>query len=498
MSELFDAQTTPDALQTLMLGDLSALATPPLVPSPKMDNGDLARSGSASVLSGTTGAGVVQKSSAGATAAAAAAATGVMNCEELERDLITPVSGYNAQFSDPPQVHRLTGTHVAKVASPPQVQHQQQVRSEQYLSLSEADRQKLSGFSVNAPEFVPRSVTPTKFSASPAQQPTLAHIAPPPPAPPPPPPHPLVMQTASGPVVSSAALTLPPHSQVKLLDSRQVVAPVVTQAFTHPPPPPPSGKVPVNRSGQFHAQLGRMSPQLIPHVAQGRHSPTPAFILPKPPTVSGGNSQSAAVAAQAAAAALQTQAVAAGAVPPGIIQYAQAPYVAFPAPPPPSQPPPPARYAPYQYTRPPFLPPGAAYPAAWTDKATAAVEKLQGRAHKVNPKDKLWAAGAPAQVYSLPTSTQSARVAANFQPNTVLTRGAKVKNEAVNVKPQQQIAAAHNKEGAALVAASGSPLQLSMEKSPGVEKVERLLQEGKRVMVILRGLPGSGKSTMAM
>ena len=442
-----------------MLGDLSALATPPLVPSPKITSQEPSKTPNSQVIGNVN---ILQQASS------------VMNCEDLERELIcsaqTPKDNTGQyvqnQFTEPPQIHRLAGAPINNKT--PQVIH-----SEQYLSLSEADRQKLSGFSVNAPEFVPRSVTPTKFVTSQAQP--VTHV-PPPPAPAP---HTIIASPAQ--IAISSAVTMPP---VKLMEGRAVVAPVVSQAFQHPPPPP---KVPMNRNSPFHVPLGRMSPQLVPHVtAQGRHSPTHAYILPKPPAqVSVGTTHNAAAAAQVHAAALQTAV-------PGMIPYPQPPYaVAFPAPPPP--PPPPARYAHYAYTRPPFLPPGPPYPAAWSEKSPQPVEKIQGRSavHKSGSKEKIWVQGSAYPNIHTPGSAPSTRIAANFQPPTVLSRGTKAKNEPV--KQQQHLI--HNKEGAALVAVTGSPIQLAMEKP--VQKVERLLKEGKFVMVILRGLPGSGKSSMA-
>ena len=459
ISGLFEGQTTPEALKNLMLGDLSTIATPPLVPSPKMASQE--RTPNSQVI----GNAVTQQTST------------VLNCEDLERELIgsgqqvrdSCVGQYaQNQFTDPPQIHRLTGTQMNKT---PQVLH-----SEQYLSLSEADRQKLSGFSVNAPEFVPRSVTPTKFATTQAQQ--VTHQAPPP--------QPVQNTMVAPPAPAQMPISSTVHvPQAKLMEGRPVVAPVVTQTFQHPPPP---AKMPINRNSPFHVPLGRMSPQLVPHVAapQGRHSPPPAFILPKQPTVSVGQS---AAAAQAHAAALQ----AGHAAVPGMVPYPQAPYaVAFPAPPPP--PPPPARYAHYAYTRPPFLPPGAPYPAAWTEKTPQTGEKLQGRSgvHRTGSKEKLWNQGPVYSNVHVPVSTHNTRVAANFQPNTVLSRGAKLNK---NEPGKQQQHLARSKEGAALVAATGSPLSLAMEKP--VQRVERLLKEGHSVMVILRGLPGSGKSSMA-
>ena len=446
-----------------MLGDLSALATPPLVPSPKMTSQDSSRTPNSQVIGNVN---VLQQASS------------VMNCEDLERELIssaqTPKDSTGQfvqnQFTEPPQIHRLAGAPINKT---PQVLH-----SEQYLSLSEADRQKLSGFSVNAPEFVPRSVTPTKFVTSQAQP--ITHV-PPPPAPPPPVPAPHTIVASPAQIAISSAVTMPP---VKLMEGRAAVAPAVSQAFQHPPPPP---KVPINRNSPFHVPLGRMSPQLVPHVtAQGRHSPTHAYILPKPPAqVSVGATPSAAAAAQVHPAALQPAV-------PGMIPY-QPPYaVAFPAPPPP--PPPPGRYAHYAYTRSPYLPPGAPYPVTWSEKSPQVGEKVQGRSagHKSASKEKHWMQGSAYQNVHAPVPAQSTRIAANFHPPpTVLSRGTKAKNE--SVKQQQHLV--HNKHGAALVAVAGSPIQLAMEKP--VQKVDRLLREGKFVMVILRGLPGSGKSSMA-
>ena len=452
------------------------MATPPLVPSPKLDSSqDLNRTPTSQIASQP---GSAQKNNS------------VLGCEELDRELVPPGrqsrENLASQFPEPPAVPRLAGTQLGEV--PPHIAH-----SEQYLALSEADRHKLSGFSVNAPEFVPRSVTPTKFSASQAQ---ILHVTPPPP-PPPPPPRPVVLQQTAA-SVSTVPASMP-HPQVTLLDSRQVMAPVVSQAFTQPPPPPT--KVAVNRGGQFHAPLGRMSPQLIPHVAaaaaaQGRHSPTPAFILPKQPSASATSSQGAAVAAQAAAA-LQAGHPAV----PGMIQYAQAPYaVAFPTPPPPpGQPPPAARYAAaYAYARPPFIPPAAAYPATWAEKPPPTADKLQGRipAHKLTTQEKMWVQ-ANSQVYTsmaLPVSTQSARLATTYQPNTVLNRGAMLKPEPLK-QPHSQPSV--SKEGAALLAAAGSPLQQQLGAEKPAQKVYRLVQEGFLVMVILRGLPGSGKSALA-
>ena len=385
-----------------MLGDLSSLATPPLVPSPKINTQETSRTPNAQVVGNVN---VLQQ------------ATSIMNCEDLERELIsstqTPKDSAGQyvpnQFTEPPQVHRLAGPQVNKA---PQIIH-----SDQYLSLSEADRQKLSGFSVNAPEFVPRSVTPTKFVTSQAQP--VTHVPPPPPAP-----APALAQHAI--VASSAISSSVSLPQVKLMEGRAVMAPAVSQSFPLPPPP---SKVPINRNSPFHVPLGRMSPQLVPHVAaQGRHSPTPAYILSKPPAqVTVGATPTAAAAAQAHAAALQTGHAAV----PGMIPYPQAPYaVAFPAPPPP--PPPPARYAHYAYPRPPYIPPAAPYPAAWSEKSPQAVgDKGQVRSavHKSGSKEKLWAQGSAAYAnVHTPIPSQNTRVAANFQPNTVLSRSLQGKN----------------------------------------------------------------------
>ncbi len=165
------------------------------------------------------------------------------------------------------------------------------------------------------------------------------------------------------------------------------------------PGPPPAG-VAVSRGSPFAVPLGRMSPQLVPHMAgaaQGRHSPTPTgYILPKPPAVS-----------MASAAAVQAASAQPHVAIPGVIPYAQAPYAVYPPPPPPAGYP---AYAPYP--RPPFaLPPGAPYPHGAEKAGSRAGVKAGGK------EKQLWATH-PAGIAvhpTIPVPVSGTRVAANFQ-----------------------------------------------------------------------------------
>ena len=235
ISDLFEGQKTPDPLQSL-LSDLTALGTPPLVTSPKQE---MNRTPSGP---GLLGANQMKP----------------VNCEDLERELMNttspkslepptgaPIYTTQGQFPDPPKVQRmLSAGAYSRIA-----------HSDQYLALSDADRQKLSGFSVDAPEFVPRVITPTKFDltappgAPPGSMPEVTVTVAP-------------IQTPSQPVSAATPLG--------------VVAPVSTRGEITQPSRPSQGPSPQALAGLPTSQAG-----LPPTQAGGPPPPVP----PPPPPI---------------------------------------------------------------------------------------------------------------------------------------------------------------------------------------------------------------------
>ncbi len=183
-----------------------------------------------------------------------------VNCEDLERELMNTTSAKAAepptvgpiytsqgqlaqgqltqgplsqgQFPEPPKVQRVlsTGTY-NRIA-----------HSDQYLALSEADRQKLSGFSVDAPEFVPRVITPTRFDltappgAPPGSMPevtvTVAPIQAPPQAP---------LHSAQAPLHSAQAPIQPVSSSSAAAGPQGVLASSSVRGEGAQAPQPASG-----------------------------------------------------------------------------------------------------------------------------------------------------------------------------------------------------------------------------------------------------------------
>ncbi len=224
-----------------------------------------------------------------------------VNCEDLERELMNTTSAKQAepptvgpiyttqgqltqgqlsqgQFPEPPKVQRVlsTGTY-NRIA-----------HSDQYLALSEADRQKLSGFSVDAPEFVPRVITPTRFDltappgAPPGSMPevtvTVAPIQAPPQAP---------LHATQAPLHSAQAPIQPvSSSSAAAAGPQSMLAPSIGRGEgAQAPQPTSAGPSPQATGGLPPTQAGLPPGQAAGPTQASGSGPPPA--PPPPPPVPG-------------------------------------------------------------------------------------------------------------------------------------------------------------------------------------------------------------------
>ena len=215
-----------------------------------------------------------------------------------------------------------------------------------------------------------------------------------------------------------------------------------------------------NLSPQMARRTLAGSPIAMVQVAPGRHSPIPpAFFIPKAPP--------SAAAAAAAAAALHNH--------PGLLQYPGYPVAHYPV-----------HHPSIRYTV-----PGAGYRPPFMPPVTATHRMSSHHAFKYSPKDRLQTSARPSSAPTVVPGATSPRMAANLQPQTVSPDKTHLAVEAGKLDKD-------GKEAKNLSTQTSRTSKSSTDEdlSPQ-DRVRLILEKQIKLMVILRGVPGSGKTHLA-
>lgn len=295
-------------------------------------------------------------------------------------------------------------------------------------------------FSVDAPEFVPRSFHPINPPSQPANVPSpVSHLREP---------H----------MVVPTAYSYSPRSG----------SPYTVQSVASPYPGRSGSPYHLNMGSSLSPQMSRRmtaSPIAMVQVPAGNHSPVPpAFFIPKAPT-----SASAAVAA-ASAVAMHSHA--------GLI-----PYSAYPAPR--YTMPPGMRYTMPPGYRPPFMPPTVTQP------------RPPHLGYKYNHKDRLQNNNRPNSAPTVAPGPSGSRMAANLSSQTLPVNQKGKTTPKASTGSSSSTDSKSDKDAKEIKNLSTQLAKPSEEEVDPKQKVQSYLDRGKKLMVILRGVPGSGKTHLA-